>query len=221
MEGDNSPRETIRPVVTGLLDANLHALHSQHLDIRRRQIHCDWPWICNHMHWHLYQDPVLAVGWSKHVLGLDYCEVDVGCHSSSTFGLWWVFLKFRSVLKQCPTLDISGTSSPFMLNASLNYLLLFLLILFCHHDWDFPRPLEVSRYYINIVHVRLTSLQDLSDDMECNFFYLGRLIVTNKCSPTMYAPLTQQIYRPTGPCDYWTYASTYSGQTQYPYSYTG
>jgi len=55
-----------------------------------------------------------------------------------------VFLKFRSVLKQCPTLDISGTSSPFMLNASLNYLLSNLLILFCHHDWDFPRPLEVS-----------------------------------------------------------------------------
>ena len=41
-------------------------------------------------------------------------------------------------------------------------------------------------------------------------------------APTMYAPLTQQIYpRPTGPYDYWAYASKYSGQTQYPYSYTG
>ncbi|KIM44364.1 hypothetical protein M413DRAFT_379857 [Hebeloma cylindrosporum] len=41
-------------------------------------------------------------------------------------------------------------------------------------------------------------------------------------TPTMYAPLTQPMYpRPTGPYDYWTYASKYSGQTQYPYSYTG
>ena len=41
-------------------------------------------------------------------------------------------------------------------------------------------------------------------------------------TPTMYAPLTQPIYpRPAGPYDYWAYASKYSGQTQYPYSYSG
>ena len=41
-------------------------------------------------------------------------------------------------------------------------------------------------------------------------------------APTMYAPLTQPVYpRPPGPYDYWAYASKLSGQTQYPYSYSG
>ena len=78
MEGNIPPHETIRLVVTGLrsvLDTNLHSLHPQHLDIRRRQVHCDWPWICNHKH--LFQDSVLAVGWSEYMLGLDYYDVDV------------------------------------------------------------------------------------------------------------------------------------------------
>jgi len=38
----------------------------------------------------------------------------------------------------------------------------------------------------------------------------------------MYAALTQPLYpRPAGPYDYWAYASKFSGQTQYPYSYAG
>jgi hypothetical protein len=41
-------------------------------------------------------------------------------------------------------------------------------------------------------------------------------------TPTMYPHLTQPVFpRPTGPYDYWAYASQYSGQTQYPYSYNG
>ena len=84
MEGDIPAHETIRLVVTSLRsvrDTNLHSLHSQQLDIRRRQVHCDWAWICDHTH--LFQHPVLAVRWSEHILGHEdadhaaLCDVDV------------------------------------------------------------------------------------------------------------------------------------------------
>ena len=41
-------------------------------------MHCNLAWICNHMH--LFQDPVLTVCWSEHMLGPDYnalCGIDV------------------------------------------------------------------------------------------------------------------------------------------------
>ena len=84
MEANIAPRETIQLVVTGLrsvLDMNLHP---QQLVIWRCQVHCDWPWVCNHTH--LFQDSVLAVGWSEHMLGPDYCDVDTVPHPLLGYG---------------------------------------------------------------------------------------------------------------------------------------
>lgn len=51
--------------VRGLLNSDLHALHPQQSDIRRCQVYCDRPRLCNEQN--ILQHLVFAVCWTKHL----------------------------------------------------------------------------------------------------------------------------------------------------------
>ena len=96
MESDIPPRQTILLVVVRLrsvFDANLHALDLRQLDVRRRQVHCHWTWICRYAH--LFQHSVFRVCWSDHIFGDEDADhvalrvVDaVDAELDLLFGLW-------------------------------------------------------------------------------------------------------------------------------------